>query len=125
MKPLVIACLFLILSHLAQAQEKIEEFGDIDPSELNLKECTFEKRAAAMNLLKTAKVTMEFNSNSGNFTLTTEYRVRIKIFNKEGFSAAEVKIPYAEKGRSTRIKDIEAYIYSLNVNGKVARQKKQ
>lgn len=123
MKPLVIACLFLILSHLAQAQEKIEEFGDIDPSELNLKECTFEKRAAAMNLLKTAKVTMEFNSNSGNFTLTTEYRVRIKIFNKEGFSAAEVKIPYAEKGRSTRIKDIEAYIYSLNVNGKVARQK--
>ena len=123
MKTPFFACLLLILSHLGQAQEKIPEFGNIDPSELNFKECSFEKGADAMNLLKTAKIGLEFNQFSENLILTTEYRVRMKIFNKQGFSAADVKIPYAEKGRSTRIKDIEAYIYSLDADGKVVRRK--
>jgi hypothetical protein len=123
MKTPVIACLLLTLFHSARAQEKVAEFGEINPTELNLKECPFERGAAAMNLLKTGKVSMEFHPNSGDLTLTTAYRVRIKIFDKRGFSAAEVKIPYADKGRSTRVKDIEAYIYSLDANGKVARQR--
>jgi len=121
MKSPYFAWLFLLLPCIASAQEKIPDFGNIDPSELNLKECTFGKDAAAMNLFKTAKITMEANEFSGVPTLTTEYRIRIKIFNKRGFAAARVQIPYASEGRSTRIKDIEAYIYSLDAGGKVTR----
>jgi hypothetical protein len=122
MKAFLIACLFLLLSGIALAQEKIADFGNIDPSELKLQECPFEKGAAAMNLLKTAKISMEVNGFSGVPTLITEYRIRIKIFNKQGFSAANVKIPYFNEGRSTRIKDIEAYIYSLDKDGSVTRE---
>ena len=123
MKAFLIACLFLLLSGIALAQEKIADFGNIDPSELKLGECPFEKGAAAMNLFKTANISMEVNEFSGVPTLITEYRIRMKIFNKQGFSAANVKIPYFDEGRSTRIKDIEAYIYSLDNDGRVTKKK--
>jgi hypothetical protein len=123
MKAPSIACLLLFLFQLASAQDKIPDFGDVDPSELNMKECSFEKGASAMNLIRTAKISMELDEFSYTLTITSEYRVRIKLFNKQGFSAANIKIPYASRGRSSRIKDLEAYIYSLDDNGKVIKKK--
>jgi hypothetical protein len=123
MKVSLIAYLFLLFSGNAIAQEKITEFGYVDPSELKLEECPFEKDAAAMNLIKAAKIRLEVGEFSGVPTIITEYRVKIKIFNKKGFSAADVKIPYFEEGRSNRIKDVEAYIYSFDSVGRVDRAK--
>ncbi len=123
MKIPILACLLLVLSYLAQAQKKVAEFGDIGPSELRLKECPFEKGAAAMTLLKTGKVTMEVDEFSGKLAVTTDYRVRIKVFDRRGFSAANIRIPFPAEGRSSKITNIEAYIYFLDPKGKVARER--
>ncbi|HMH21794.1 MAG TPA: DUF3857 domain-containing protein [Puia sp.] len=123
MKPtLLLACLHFILSHIT-AQEKSPEFGRVDAGDLILKECSFEKSAGAMNLIKTAKISFEVNFNTEVPIVTTEYWVRIKIFSRRGFSAANIQIPYASKSRSSKIKDVEAFIYSLDGEGKVVREK--
>lgn len=50
-------------------------------------------------------------------------RVRIKIFNKDGFHAANVVIPYIRLNRTSRINDISAYIYNLDSSGRIVTQK--
>jgi hypothetical protein len=121
---LVLVFLIVAFGHTrATAQEKIPEFGKIDPSELTMKECSFEKSAGAMILLKTASIRFEISGWTSEPVITTEYRARIKIFSRRGFQAANVKIPYFSKSRSSRIKDVEAFIYSLDAKGKIAREK--
>ena len=120
-----IAYLFLLFASSAAAQDKIPDFGNVDPAALTMKACDFEKGATALNLIRTARITMEADDFTGVPTVTTSYRIRIKIFDKRGFSAAKVKIPYASEEGSTKIKDIEAYIYGLGADGNVTREKVQ
>jgi hypothetical protein len=120
-----LACLIFCIGHSAFAQLKIPEFGNVDPAELTMKTCAFEPGATALNLIRMARVTMEANDFSGDPMVTTTYRIRIKIFDKRGFSAANVKIPYESEGGSTKIKDVEAYLYRLDADGKITRQKVQ
>lgn len=108
---------------ITNAQEAIPEFGAVDMSELTMKECSFEKTATFMNLIKTAKISFDIAALSGVPKISTEYRVRIKIFNEKGFSAANIKIPYISKSKSTKIIDIDAYIYYLDQTGKIIREK--
>jgi hypothetical protein len=118
-----IACLILFITSGALAQGKIPEFGNVEPAELTIKTCAFEPGATAVNLIRTAKVAIDANDFTGDPSVTTAYRIRIKIFDKRGFSAASVKIPYFSEGGDSRIKDIEAYIYGLDADGKVTREK--
>lgn len=118
-----LASLILFFSNKASAQGKIPEFGKIDIAELNLKECAFEKTAGALILAKTARIEFEINGFTNVPILTIEYAVRIKIFNKRGYPAASIKIPYVSNSRSTKIKDVEGYIYSLDPNGKIVKEK--
>jgi hypothetical protein len=118
-----IACLIFSYSLSAFAQSRIPEFGNVDPAELTMKTYAFEPGATAVNLIRTAKAAIDANDFTGDPTVTTAYRVRIKIFDKRGFSAANIKIPYASEGGDSRIKDIEAYIYGLDADGKVTREK--
>jgi Domain of Unknown Function with PDB structure (DUF3857) len=118
-----IACLIFCCHFGAFAQSRIPEFGNVDPAELTMKTYAFEPGATAVNLIRTAKVAIDANDFTGDPTVTTAYRIRIKIFDKRGFSAANVKIPYASEEGASRIKDIEAYIYGLDADGKVTREK--
>ncbi len=118
-----IACLILCYSFGAIAQPKIPEFGNVDRAELTMKTCTFEPGATAVNLIRTARIKFEVDDFTAEPTVTTAYRFRIKIFDKRGFSAASIKIPYASEAGATKIKDIEAYIYALDADGKVTREK--
>lgn len=119
------ACLILFITSGAVAQTKIPEFGNVDPAELTMKTCTFEPGATAVNLIRTAKIKFEADDFTGEPTVRTSFRFRIKIFDKRGFSAANIKIPYASEAGSTKIKDIEAYIYESSPDGKVTREKVQ
>src|SRR5277367_4717354 len=105
------------------AQKEIPEFGKVDIGELNMKQCAFEKDADAINLIKTAKISFEVNVFTGVPKTYTEYRVRKKIFTEHGFSAANINILYASKSRSSKITDIEAFIYNLDENGKIVTEK--
>jgi hypothetical protein len=118
--------LLLVLSGLliiAFGQGKMPEFGKADMGELAMKECAFEKNASAMYLIKTAQIGFEINGFTRAESIRTEYRIRIKIFNEEGFSAANIRIPYISKSRSSKVEDVAAYIYSLDNSGKISREK--
>src|SRR5580658_8645017 len=75
----------------AGAQEKLPDFGNISLAELTMKDCPFEKGAGAMNLIKTATIGFDLGIYSHAPIVTTEYRVRIKLFRKSGFEAANIK----------------------------------
>ena len=128
MKPLLTLLLlpvFLYSNIFAQTQTDIPEFGKVSVDELKMTECAFEKDAGAMKLLNTAKISFDIG---GGITLEsprliTEYRVRIKIFDERAFHAANIKIPYISKSKSSKITDVEAYIYYLDDAGKIVKQK--
>jgi len=105
------------------AQEREHEFGQVDLGELTMKECSFEKNANAVNLIKTAKISFETSVRASIPFVYSEYRVRIKIFNEQGFSAANIKIPVVNENNLSKITDIEAFIYNLDSTGKIVKEK--
>jgi hypothetical protein len=120
---LLVFFLFQTFSPKLFSQNKEPEFGKVDPAELNMKECSFEKNSDAMYMVKSAKISFENGVRVENPELYVEYWVRIKFFNPKGFEAASVKIPYSKASRTTKIKDIEAYIYNLDSSGAVVKEK--
>lgn len=92
--------------------EQIERYGYIDTADLKLTACDFEKDANAMVLFDKGEM-------SGGFT---EYVVsrqrRIKIFNENGKSEANIRIEYNNKFGAERILALEAETINL-INGKI------
>jgi hypothetical protein len=124
MKPIFyLLPVFISCFNNVKGQNNIPEFGKVSTDELKMSECSFEKGAGAMNLIKTAKITFGISGFSGAPKLNTEYRVRIKIFNEREFKAANVRIPYTSKSRSSRITDVDAFIYYLDSLGKIVKEK--
>src|SRR5438034_4440469 len=74
-------CLTASFNIFCYSQDNISvpEFGKVDISELQMKECNFEKGASAMNLLQYE--TVEFQLSEYSYKIKTETRIRIKIFN--------------------------------------------
>ncbi|HEY2722335.1 MAG TPA: DUF3857 domain-containing protein [Chitinophagaceae bacterium] len=111
----------LISTYFLFAQKTIPEFGKIDLSDLQLKSCSFEPDAPALKLFDVQDV--EFKVDPYSSRLITERRVRIKIFNQEGYKFASVKIPYYSKRGVTKMKDLGGVVYSLDATGNITIQK--
>lgn len=119
----LLGILFLFLIHTSVfAQKTLPAFGKIDAADLQMKSCGFEPDAPAMKLFDEQEITFETFSN-GSYKLITERRVRIKIFNQEGYEYASIKLPYFNKRRSTKIKDLSGVVYSLDSAGKIITHK--
>src|ERR1700722_19700680 len=123
MKKLLLLFFLLYSFSSLLAQNNIPEFGKVDISELTMKECPFEKNADAMNLVQTAKVDFDTRVGGAVPETTLEYRYRIKIFNERGFSSANIKIPYFSESKSSKVTDIEGYIYNLDTDGNIVIEK--
>jgi len=102
------------------SQSGYPAFGKADLNELLLKECPFEKGASAMKLMDYQETEIEMDNAA---RIEINRRVRIKIFNKDGFQAANIIIPYIRANRTSKINDISAYIYNLDSSGKIITQK--
>ncbi len=111
----------LLLLLIASAQKKLPDFGKVDMADMQLKSCHFEKDADAMKLFDVQEV--EFELAPYLMKLTTERRVRVKIFNEKGYKYASIRIPYYSKKRSTKIKDLEGVVYNLDAAGNIVSQK--
>lgn len=122
MKALISSFSFLLFTLFdAHSQYVLPEFGKVDKADLQMKECSFDKNAAAVNLIKSADtklIVQQYNDPK----VRTDYWVRIKIFNEKAFGEASISIPYVDS-RTVKINDIEAYIYNLDANGNVVRVK--
>ena len=83
MKQCFILILFLSsFTRLAAQDKKLPDFGKVDPSELQLKECSFDMNAKAMVLFSEGESLFKLDLNAvlNPIFRQTEYRMRIKIF---------------------------------------------
>lgn len=113
MKKWICSILILFFSYTINAQHVVPEFGRLTMDEMLLKECEFDKGAAAMVLFNVQETRVLDNK------MVSERRVRIKIFNKEGYKHASILIPYVSKNRSTKITDLEAWTHNLDAAGNI------
>ncbi|HRH49633.1 MAG TPA: DUF3857 domain-containing protein [Panacibacter sp.] len=114
-RPILIVFFLLIVIEINAQSPK---FGQADVAELQMKECPFEKDAAAMFLVNEVTATVTVDSYNGDVKIEYEHRVRIKIFNENGYKYASIVIPYFANKRLTRITDIDAVMYQLDESGK-------
>ena len=112
----------VLLFLFAFSQKTIPDFGKIDIAELQMKSCSFEPGASAMNLFDVEETELTI-INQYISRLTTERHVRIKIFSEQGYKYASVKIPYFSKKGVAKIKDLSGIVYNLDPSGIVVTQK--
>lgn len=116
---LIITC--LITSVMFSQNYK---FGKISKEELSEKKYVKDSTANAAYLYKYRRTYFEYLKEEG-FRVITEVKMRIKIYNKNGFDYANQQISYynPEAGRSKeKVTSIKAYTYNL-VNNKIEKSK--
>jgi hypothetical protein len=118
--PLLIICLVLY-SLVILAKTGIPEYGEIDKTDLRLKECEFEKDAVAYKLLSSGDVS--YKVIDGDFNIITETWIRIKILKKEGIDKANIKIRFTTMDNYETIKNISGITYNLDSAGNVVISK--
>jgi hypothetical protein len=109
MKKLFIAVLFLSTApFLSIAQNETKTYGKIDISDLELKECAFEKDANAMVLFDKGEI--YFNEQ---FDIIMNRHKRVKIFNEKGKDEANIRIEFYSAYRYEDLYDIDAQTINL------------
>ncbi len=105
----------------ANANEKSNvKFGKISPEDFNVKE--IDTGTAAVVIADMGSSSFEGNSK-GWFTLIYKHYKRIKVLNKNGVDAADMKIYlYSDGTDEERLLDLKGYSYNLE-NGKVTETK--
>jgi Domain of Unknown Function with PDB structure (DUF3857) len=118
-KPLFSILILFTLN--TKAQKQIPEYGKIDKTDLELKDCDFEKGAEAMVLFDVAEVFCDRNLNSNYNPLTTEMErhVRIKILNTKGTDVANIKIRYLSDKNIEDIKSLSAQTINIDDAGNI------
>lgn len=103
------------------SQSGYPAFGKADMAELIMKECAFENDAHAMRLLDFQET--EITTIGYDIRIRIERRIRIKIFDRNGFDAGNITIPYIRQYKKSKINDVSAYIYNLDSNGRITTMK--
>jgi len=117
MKKQVLTFLFLFISLVIFAKTELPEYGAIDKTDLQLKECGFDKDAVAYQLMSAGDV--YFKVIEGNFNIITERRIRIKILKDSGLKEANIKIRFFSIGGYESIRDISGITYNLDSVGNI------
>jgi hypothetical protein len=104
--------LFIFIGICSGVNAQKASYGDVDIADLKMTSCEFEKNAGAMVLFDVAVV-----NNSKNDWIFIERHKRIKIFNDNGTSAANIRLSYISVYNIEEIKNIEAQTINL-VNGR-------
>ena len=109
--------LFLLsLTITAQKTREIPAFGKVDKSELEIRECDFDKNAEAMVLFDVAELAC--NLIGGDIFIELQHHTRIKILNDKGLDEANIHIRYLASARQS-IKNLSAQTYNLDATGNI------
>src|ERR1700752_5031676 len=117
----MLVALLAVLSVSSQQPRPLPEFGKVDISELQLKECSFDKNAPAMYFFREAQSLAKIEGTALSSSLYEQMvvHVRMKIFNKEGLDYANVKIRYPINSDMVSIKKLSAQTYNLDDAGNI------
>ncbi|WP_158990776.1 DUF3857 domain-containing protein [Mucilaginibacter sp. L196] len=106
-------CALTLAVKAQQATTLNQEYGKIDQADLEMKACDFEKDANAEVLIDKGDLYYD-----QTFNVVLEVHRRIKIFNDNGKSNADIVIPFDGGDRSEFITGLQAETVNL-VDGKV------
>jgi hypothetical protein len=106
-------CAFTLTAKAQQATSLDQEYGKINQADLEMKACDFEKDANAEVLIDKGDLYYD-----QTFNVVLEVHRRIKIFNDNGKSNADIVIPFDGGDRSEFITGLQAETVNL-VDGKV------
>jgi hypothetical protein len=106
-------CLCLLTTYTNAQTKPTQAFGKVDIADLELKSCDFEKDANAEVLFDKKNVTGRYD-----FSIEMICHKRIKIFNTNGKSEADIHLSFLSRNNVERITNIQAQTINL-VNGKV------
>lgn len=122
MKKLVTLTVIMLTAICLQAQRNkdVPEFGKVDKTDLEMKECDFDKKAEALVLFDAAGLYCNITSS---LDMELEHHVRIKILSDKGRNRADVKIRYHSFRNDEQIKKLEAQVYNLDPAGNVVATK--
>jgi hypothetical protein len=116
--------LYLTLYHvlqftvcLGQLGELPVKWGKIAKDDFDAKIYSVDSTASAVILFKYGIV--HFVDVRGRFQLQTEYLVRIKILNTNGYNSGNIEIPYYAKNGYERFSDFKAHTLNLEPDGKI------
>lgn len=98
------------------------ELGKVTVEELSEKIHPIDTSAAAAYIFKTGETKFNLNTD-GNWTVMTEVKVKMKIYNKKGFENANNQVAYFVGGNaSEKVFYYDAVTYNL-VDGKIQKSK--
>jgi Domain of Unknown Function with PDB structure (DUF3857) len=117
MKNITFLTSLLFFFSFAIAQKSIPDFGKIDKADLELKDCDFDKGAAAMILLDHGNASFELDNNA-SFRLHIERHIRIKILKEKAFERANIKIYFYSGDRYEKVEKVKASSFNLDADGK-------
>jgi hypothetical protein len=105
----------------AQRNSDVAAFGKVEKTDLELKECEFDKKADAVVLFETGELYCDINTLGINMQL--EKHVRIKILKDKGRSHADIKLRYFSYRNGQQIKNLSAQTYNLDDAGNIVTTK--
>ncbi len=117
MKKLGLVILLVSNWLLIFAEKEIPAYGKIDKTDLQLKECEFDKDAEAYNLLSYGNV--RYSISGDDFNIITERRQRIKILKEKGLDDANIKIKFYSESDYENINGISGITYNLDNTGNI------
>lgn len=95
------------ISAFSYAQNK--RFGKVSQAELVMKSYDKDPTAEALVLLDIGKASFDY-VGSDLYTVV-EHQRRVKIFNKEGYKWADIKIPYRTGSKGDRLRGLKARVH--------------
>ena len=102
----------------ASAQPQSKKKGEIEPEYLKMTTYDADPTASALVLMEEGYLTY------GSFSFTFTFHGRIKILNKSGLDAANIKIPYYNTSLKTdRVIAIDAAAYKIDDKGAISISK--
>jgi len=120
MKKKIIILLLLHYSVEANAQKTIPAFGTIDKQDMMIKDCDFDRGAAAEKLIDWGNTYYEKGDVGRDaFKTVFERRTRIKILKEQGLDFANVKIPFHSNENEEKIVRLNAYTYNIDTSGNI------
>lgn len=112
--------IFILSFCNVQGQQFEYKLGDVTVAELEQKKHPIDESAPAAILFSKGETYMMYQKGEG-FKLVTEVDMKIKIYNKDGYSWANKAISYYDPGSNRETVDIsKAYTYNLE-DGKVKK----
>lgn len=106
------------------AQKSPAKFGKVTMEEMKMTQCDIDSSASAVVLFDFGITSFVYGtSGSGGFQINFERHTRIKILNKNGFSYANIEIPFYYSGSDKEsVGGIKGYVYNLE-DGEIVKEK--